>query len=44
MILTEHNFLVQFWVRQIKVNGYNREDIPNIFNLKEVVIKVLDKK
>lgn len=43
MNFTENSPVVQAWVRQIQSGIYNRDDIPAIGNLIEVVCAVLDK-
>jgi len=43
MIFTEDSTVVQSWVRLITNEMYTREQIPNIGNLQEVVIQILDR-
>ena len=39
---TRDSFSVQFWLKQIREGKYDREDVPNLFNLREVVFEILD--
>lgn len=41
---TKDSVIVTAWVDCIKAGIYKREDVPNLFNLREVVYKVLDGK
>lgn len=43
MVFTKDSFSVQFWVKRVKEGNATREDVPNLFNLIEVVLGVLDK-
>lgn len=36
--------LVQVWVNLIKTNAYTTNDIPNISNLREIVLKVINER
>lgn len=42
MIFNEGDYLVQLYVKKIKEDGFRREDVPNLFNLREVVYGILD--
>ena len=42
MTFTRDSFSVQFWLKQIREGKYDREDVPNLFNLREVVFEILD--
>lgn len=43
MVFTKDSGLVRVWVNLIK-NGYRKlEEVPNIFNLKEVVTEIIEK-
>ena len=42
MNFTENSGLVKTWVNLVKGGTYTREQIPNLFNLREVVTGVLD--
>jgi hypothetical protein len=42
MNFTENSGLVKTWVNLVKGGTYTREQIPNLFNLREVVAGVLD--
>ena len=34
--------VVQAWVRQVRIGTYEKESVPNIGNLREVVMSILD--
>ena len=42
MTFNEDNYLVQLYVKKIREDGFRLEDVPNLFNLREVVYGVLD--
>lgn len=42
MNFTENSGLVKTWVNLVKAGTYTREQIPNLFNLREVVGGILD--
>ena len=42
MNFTENSGLVKTWVNLVKGRTYTREQIPNLFNLREVVTGILD--
>lgn len=42
-MFTENSGLVITWVNLIKVQGYSREEVPELSNLREMVFSVLDK-
>ena len=41
MIFNEDNYLVQLYVKKIREDGFRLEDVPNLFNLKEIVQSVI---
>ena len=42
MIFTIENALVQTWVRVVKNGQYEKEQVPNIGNLRDIVFSILD--
>lgn len=44
MVFTEESAIVQTWVRLVNNATYTRDQIPALGNLREVVIRILDKK
>lgn len=42
MVFTPNSGIVKAWVSMILAGTYTREDVPNLFNLREVVYSVLD--
>lgn len=43
MTFTKDSALVKIWARNVKPNGkYERDDVPNLSNLREVVFELLD--
>jgi len=42
MVFTRESFSVQFWLKRIREGKCDREDVPNLFNLREVVFEILD--
>lgn len=40
-MFNENSGLVQIWLRLIKNNGYQVSQVPNISNLKEIVLRLL---
>lgn len=42
MFFNENSALVQLYVKRIREGNTTREDVPNLFNLREVVFEVLD--
>lgn len=42
MVFTKDSGLVKLWVRMVENGTYTREQVPNIYNLREVVYEVLD--
>lgn len=42
MVFTENSAIVKAWVSLILAGTYKREDVPNLYNLREVVYRVLD--
>lgn len=41
MTFNENSYLVQFYVKKIN-EGLPREDVPNLFNLRDVVYSIID--
>lgn len=41
-MFNEHSGLVQVWVRLIKQRTYTIDNVPNLSNLKEIVLRVLN--
>lgn len=42
MVFTKNSSLVKTWVSLVPLGTYTREQVPNLFNLREVVYEVLD--
>ena len=42
MVFTSESFSVQFWVKRIRKGNATREDVPNLFNLRDVVYSIID--
>jgi len=42
MTFTKNSGLVKVWARQVQSGTYTRDQVPNMFNLREVVYEVLD--
>lgn len=42
MVFTKNSGLVKTWVSLVLLGTYTREQVPNLFNLREVVYEVLD--
>lgn len=42
-MFNEHSALVQIWIRLIKNKTYTLNDVPNLSNLRDIVIEVLNK-
>lgn len=42
MIFNEDSYLVQLYVKKIKEDGFRLEDVPNLFNLREIVESVIN--
>ena len=42
MVFTPTSALVQIWVSLVLAGTYTREQVPNLYNLQEVVWGVLD--
>lgn len=43
-MFNESSVLVQTWVRLVESGTYTREQVPNLSNLKTVVLEILDRK
>lgn len=39
---TKDSYVVQAWVAEIQSERRSREEVPNIFNLREIVFSILD--
>jgi hypothetical protein len=42
MVFTKDSAIVKAWVSLILAGTYTREDVPDLFNLREVVFNILD--
>ena len=42
MVFTRDSFSVQFWVKRVNEGNATRDEVPNLFNLREIVLEVLD--
>jgi len=42
MFFNENSALVQLYVKKIREGTMQKEDVPNLFNLREVVFEILD--
>lgn len=42
MRFTEKSGLVKVWVSLVLMGTYEKKDVPNLFNLREVVYGILD--
>ena len=42
MVFTEESALVKIWVSLVLAGTYTREQVPNLFNLQEVVWGILN--
>lgn len=42
MVFTKDSAIVKTWVSLVMMGVYSREDVPHLFNLREVVYSVLD--
>lgn len=42
MVFTKDSYLVQLFVMNIKKGIIAKENVPNLFNLREVVFSILD--
>jgi hypothetical protein len=42
MTFNENSALVKIWVRNVQEGNYTREQVPNLFNLRDVVYSILD--
>ena len=42
MVFTRESFSVQFWLKRIREGNATREDVPNLFNLRDVVYSIID--
>lgn len=41
-MFNENSALVKIWVRNIREGKNSREDVPQLFNLRDVVYSILD--
>lgn len=42
MVFTRDSFSVRFWVKRVSDSNATREDVPTLFNLREIVFEILD--
>jgi len=42
MVFTRESFSVRFWLKRIREGKATREDVPNLFNLRDVVYSIID--
>lgn len=42
MVFTRDSFSVQFWLKRIREGNVTREDVPSLFNLRDVVYSIID--
>jgi hypothetical protein len=42
MVFTRDSFSVQFWLKRIREGNATREDVPSLFNLRDVVYSIID--
>lgn len=42
MVFTENSGLVKVWVRLVYNGTYTRDQVPDMYNMREVVYSVLD--
>lgn len=42
MMFNENSALVKMWVRNVQEGNYSRENVPNLFNLRDIVYSLLD--
>lgn len=42
MVFTENSAIVKAWVSLILAGTYTRDDVPNLYNLREVVYRIID--
>lgn len=42
MVFTKDSALVKVWVNLVSTGAYSREQVPNLFNLRSVVLNVID--
>lgn len=44
MKYTENSILVKVWVKRVEAGSKTREEVPDLYNLQEMVWKILDEK
>lgn len=44
MMFNKESALVKTWVRLVREDAFNRDDVPKLANLQEVVWSILDEK
>jgi hypothetical protein len=42
MVFTRESFSVQFWLKRIREGKATREDVPALYNLRNVVYSIID--
>lgn len=42
MFFTKESALAKLWVKNVKEGKYRREQVPDLFNLRDVVYQLLD--
>ena len=42
MVFTRDSIIVKTWVSLVLSGTYTREQVPNLFNLRQVVFEILD--
>lgn len=42
MFFTKESAIAKMWARNVKEGNYTRNQVPNLFNLREVVNQILD--
>ncbi len=43
MVLTENSGLVKIWCQRVRDNKATLEDVPKLFNLKDVVTEIIER-
>ena len=41
-MFNENSALVKIWVRYVEDGKITKEDVPNLFNLREIICQILD--
>lgn len=42
MTFTKDSFIAKFWLKQVREGNQNKDNVPTLFNLREIVFDVLD--